>query len=111
MLNRRKNGVENATLHKRLLECERTEDLARLLAVPLSDLNALAGCLRSHYRRRTRRKDGGGIRVLNVPDAPLKVLQRKINDFILSKVPLPPCVFGGVRGKSILDFADGHVGK
>jgi len=46
-----------------------------------------------------------------VPSEPLKLLQRKINDDILSRAPLLPCVFGGVPGKSVVGNASLHVGQ
>src|SRR5262249_8854793 len=46
-----------------------------------------------------------------VPSESLKLLQRKINDVILSRAPLLPCVYGGVRGKSVIQNATLHVGQ
>ncbi len=56
-------------------------------------------------------KKDGGVRVLNVPNEELMLLQRKINAHILNDVPLLPCVYGGVREKSILDCAQLHVNQ
>ncbi|HYN15090.1 MAG TPA: reverse transcriptase family protein [Terriglobales bacterium] len=77
-----------------------TEDVARLLAVSAPEINHLLAGLAWHYQARPRRKPNGSVRILKVPNPQLRLLQRKINDHILSRVPLLPCVKGGVRGSS-----------
>lgn len=46
-----------------------------------------------------------------MPSDPLKLLQRKIYDHILSKAPLLPCVLGGVKAKSPIENAAIHTNK
>lgn len=87
------------------------EDIARLLAVSPGSISYIVSRLGSHYRPRKRHKKGGGIRILNVPNDELMLLQRKINLHILRDISLPPCVYGGVREKSILDCAQPHVNQ
>ncbi len=77
-----------------------SEDVARLLAVSVAEINHLLAGLAFHYQTRPRRKPNGSIRILKVPNPKLRLLQRKVNDHILSSVPLLPCVKGGVRGSS-----------
>ena len=87
------------------------DEVARLLAVSPGIIKHIVSRLGSHYRPRKRRKKDGGVRVLNVPNEELMLLQRKINTHILSNVPLLSCVYGGVRDKSILDCAQPHVNQ
>lgn len=87
------------------------EELARLLAVAPGDISHIVSRLGSHYRPRNRRKKDGGVRVLNVPNEELMLLQRKINAHILNEVPLLSCVYGGVRNKCVLDCAQLHVNQ
>ena len=87
------------------------EEVARLLAVAPGEISHVVSRLGSHYRPRKRRKKDGSTRVLNVPNEKLMLLQRKINAHILSHVPLLSCVYGGVRGKSILGCAELHVNQ
>jgi RNA-directed DNA polymerase len=87
------------------------EELARLLAVAPGNITHIVSRLGSHYRPRKRHKKDGGVRVLNVPNEELMLLQRKINAHILSHVPLLSCVYGGVRARSILDCAQLHVNQ
>lgn len=87
------------------------EELAHLLAVSPGDISHIVSRLGSHYRPRKRNKKDGSVRVLNVPNEQLMLLQRKINAHVLNDVPLLSCVYGGVRDKSILDCAQLHVNQ
>lgn len=86
-------------------------DLAKFLHVGPRELNYLLCRLDRQYSHRTRRKPDGSKRDLFVPSDKLKLLQRKINEHVLSRAPLLSCVFGGVRRKSVVDNASVHCGK
>lgn len=94
-----------------LFSASSTEDVAKLLHVSPGDINHLVSRLSKQYVERTRRKPDGSKRKLSVPSETLKLLQRKIAASILNKVPLLPCVYGGVRGKSVIHNAKVHVGQ
>lgn len=88
-----------------------TAEVAKLLKVSTGEVNHIVSRLEKQYLRRPRRKPDGTKRILFVPSDPLKLLQRKIYDHILSKVPLLPCVLGGVKGKSPIQNAAIHTNK
>lgn len=94
-----------------LFPASSTEDVAKLLHVSPGDINHLLSKLAKQYVERTRRKADGSKRKLLVPSESLKLIQRKIAANILNKVPLLPCVYGGVRGKSVPRNAKVHVGQ
>jgi hypothetical protein len=66
----------------------------------------------SLYREhRMRKRRGGGIRVLRIPDRGLKYLQRKLLDRAFSKMDLPEAVHGFRRGHNLVTNATPHAGK
>lgn len=60
---------------------------------------------------RTIPKKSGGLRVLMAPLAEMKQLLRRINDALVSKLPLLPCVHGFRKGHDALSNGSLHVGK
>jgi hypothetical protein len=64
-----------------------------------------------HYRYRTLRKPDGGARVIEIPKARLKAVQRVILDRILEHVPPHACAWGFRRGRSVVDFAQRHAAR
>jgi RNA-directed DNA polymerase len=64
----------------------------------------------SPYVEFTLPKASGGTRAIRAPRAPLKKLQRKILDEILSKLPVHAASHGFVRGRSVLSNAKPHQG-
>jgi retron-type reverse transcriptase len=88
-----------------------TAQVASLLEMTPGKINHLLSRLDKQYRPRSRKKRDGTERTLLVPSEALKQLQRNIYDHILSKVPLLPCVLGGVRGKSPIENAAIHTKK
>lgn len=56
-------------------------------------------------------KGGGGFREIDNPLEPLKSVQRSILRNVLSTVPLPPTVLGGVPGRSVRQNAAVHVNQ
>src|SRR3989338_2102992 len=63
------------------------------------------------YRPIEIKKKSGGVRQIYAPSGRLKFLQRRILSKLLEKVRLPPFVFGGVKGKSIINNASCHLGS
>jgi hypothetical protein len=61
-----------------------------------------------HWRWWPKRE---GVRVLEVPRARLKALQRRVLDALLDRVPVHEAAFGFVPGRGVLDHARGHVGQ
>jgi RNA-directed DNA polymerase len=97
--------------NRRLFAISNTAQVAALLKVSPGEINHLVSRLDKQYLHRSRKKPDGTKRTLFVPSDQLKLLQRKIYDHILSKVPLLPCVLGGVKGKSPIENAAIHTNK
>jgi hypothetical protein len=95
----------------RLFSISNTGQLAALLKMSPGEINHIVSRLDQEYFRRPRKKPDGSERILFVPSEKLKLLQRKIYDNILSKVPLLPCVMGGVKGKSPIENAAIHTNQ
>lgn len=95
----------------KLFAISTTAELATHLKVSVGELNHLVSRLDKQYFRRPRKKRDGTSRILFVPSEKLKLLQRKIYDHILCKVPLLPCAKGGVQGSSPIDNAALHINK
>lgn len=53
-------------------------------------------------------KKSGGFRKISAPCYPLKQVQQKLNTYILSKYTFLECLYGFVKGKSIVDHAFVH---
>lgn len=89
----------------------KAEELASLLATEIKQIEWVLAHLKTLYYRKDRSKANGSKRTLWIPRPPLRPLQDKIKTEILDKVPLPTCVQGGVRKRSIITNAKHHVGK
>jgi RNA-directed DNA polymerase len=96
---------------RKLFTISNTAQVAKLLKISPGEINHLLSRLDRNYIHRQRKKPDGTQRTLFVPSGPLKLLQRKIYDHILSKVPMLPCVMGGVKGKSPIENAEIHTNK
>jgi RNA-directed DNA polymerase len=83
--------------------------LARMLAVGPHEIDYVLSRLKRYYRPREFPKSAGGFRTLLVPQGELKIFQLKIKQHILDKVPVLPCVHGGIRRRSIITNAEPHV--
>lgn len=83
------------------------QELARRLGVTPQELRAF----RPSYRRFSIRKRSGGTRTILAPDAPLKLIQRKVLRRVLGRLRAHPAARGFERGQSILTNALPHVGK
>ncbi|MEP6503492.1 MAG: reverse transcriptase family protein [Betaproteobacteria bacterium] len=64
-----------------------------------------------HYRYELCPKRTGGWRLLEVPQPYLRVLQRRVLDSLLAKVPPHEAACAYVRGRSVVDHALAHAGQ
>jgi RNA-directed DNA polymerase len=97
--------------HPKLFSISTTEELAKHLKVSPGEIDHMMSRLSRQYHKRRRPKADGSKRVLFVPSEKLKLLQRKIYNHILSKVPMLPCAKGGVPGNSPIGSAAIHTNK
>lgn len=74
------------------------------------DRRAPDGPLR-HYRTLWRRKRSGEVRVIEVPKARLKAIQRRLLDTIIARIPPHDAAHGFRPGRSVRSFAEPHVGR
>ena len=87
------------------------EELAALLSTEAKRIVWVLSRLKALYYRKDRLKSNGKVRTLWIPRPPLRPLQDKIQTEILARIPLPACVQGGVRRRSIITNAKHHLGK
>ncbi len=80
------------------------------LALSPKELYGLSNSIPRHYRTVKIPKKNGGIRILQVPDAQLLRVQRRINEILLSGMPVSPYACAYVRGRGILKNAASHAG-
>jgi len=85
--------------------------LSQLLEISCGKLFHLASRVDQYYRNTTIPKPDGTLRKLRVPMGELKLVQQRIKELILDRVPLPAWVHGGVRRRSPKSNAAVHVGK
>ncbi len=100
-------------------------DLAAWLDLPLERLNWWLAPARhfrdptpdrpqriasAHYHCLLRPKRTGGLRLIEVPQAELKAVQRKLLAGLLDKVPAHECAHGFVAGRSVVTHAREHAG-
>ena len=100
-------------VRRKLFSISNTVQLAELLGMSPGKLNHIASGVEKQYHTQSHRKPDGTKRTLAVPSEPLKQLQRKILDIILSKIPLLPCVSAREKGsgKSPIKNAALHTNK
>jgi len=65
----------------------------------------------SHYRYQLQPKRLGGLRLLEIPKADLKRVQRRILDGLLRHVPVHEAAHGFVQDRSVTSHAAAHAGK
>ena len=65
----------------------------------------------SHYRYQLQPKRLGGLRLLEIPKADLKRVQRRILDGLLAQVPVHEAAHGFVPGRSVASHAATHAGQ
>jgi RNA-directed DNA polymerase len=89
-------------------------DLARLLELSMEDLSWLAISrpnVVQHYRCRLLPKRTGGLRLIEVPKAGLKMVQRNILDKLLVHVPMHEAAMGFKKGCNVVQHASLHRGQ
>jgi RNA-directed DNA polymerase len=64
-----------------------------------------------HYRYQLQAKRTGGLRLLEMPKAELKRVQRTILSGLLQQVPLHEAAHGFALGRSVISHAQAHVGQ
>jgi RNA-directed DNA polymerase len=64
-----------------------------------------------NYRYRWSAKRSGGWRLIEAPRPRLAQLQRRLLHEVLDQIPVHPCAYGFVVGRSVSDFAAPHVGR
>jgi RNA-directed DNA polymerase len=64
-----------------------------------------------HYRYQMQAKRAGGLRLLEMPKAELKRVQRIILNGLLQQVPAHETAHGFEKGRSVVSHAQAHVGK
>lgn len=84
-------------------------DIARWLDVSLEEFDTAFGNRR--YRLRTHSKANGGVRLIEIPPEPLRVLQRRLLHRLLDRIPTHDSVHGYVLGRSVHTHANAHVGR
>ena len=87
----------------------RADMLAFMLGVSDGLIVSLSRCEDRHYRIYDVKKARGGYRRIEAPKSYLKMVQRWIYDYVLSREELPEYVTGFVRGRGIFTNADMHV--
>lgn len=65
----------------------------------------------SHYHHRLLAKRSGAVRLIESPKPRLKAIQRQILCQILNAVPAHDAAHGFCKGRSIVSFAQPHVGR
>jgi hypothetical protein len=85
--------------------------LAKLLKVAPQEIDYVLWTVARHYRPARIPKRDGSKRGLLVPYGKLKLLQEKVKEHILDKIPLLDCVHGGVKRRSAVSNARCHVGQ
>ena len=96
-------------------------ELGQLLDVEPRELDWLADARRylrrgrsprlQHYHRTWLPKRSGGVRLIEIPKARIKVVQRRVLRRILDAIPTHACAEGFVRGRSALSHAGRHAGR
>ena len=65
----------------------------------------------SHYATFTIPKKSGSSREISAPKSDLRQAQEWIQTNILSRIPVHPCAYGFIKGKSTVDNAKQHVNR
>lgn len=82
------------------LNIAKLDTLVRILKTDTQFLRSLVTNINNYYVEESKQKKSGEIRILHKPRYKLKIIQGNIKKRI-SIVPLPDCVFGWVKGKSV----------
>jgi RNA-directed DNA polymerase len=85
--------------------------LAGLLEISPQEIDYVTSRLHTFYKAKSQPKADGTSRKLLVPYGRLKELQLLIKERVFDRIPLLPCVQGGVKNKSVISNALPHVGQ
>lgn len=85
--------------------------LERDLGIKASTMYGISNHIYKHYRAVKVKKDNGDYRILNVPDEPLKKIQRRIADVLLCRMDVSFYAKAYVDGGSVQKNALPHVGQ
>lgn len=85
--------------------------LVRDLGIDAKTLYAVSNSLEKHYHQVRYPKKDGGSRELSVPDAQLKMIQRRITQVLLVHMPISPYATAYRYGGSTYRNAMPHVGQ
>ena len=94
-----------------MIKLQKLDSLSHLLGIELKPLVLIADQSPSLYYEKTQLKKDGTKRIINPPQAKLKVIQRRILDRLLVKIPISSHAFGWIKGRSRLDCVKGHTNK
>lgn len=89
------------------LHIARLDTLAHILGKDITVLQTIGLHIDDHYVEDSRQKKSGETRILHKPRYILKVIQGNIKKR-LSFIPLPDCVYGWVKGKSVRSAVEPH---
>lgn len=94
-----------------IFEIPDKKELGKLLKVAPQEIDYVLWDIDRYYRPAKIPKRDGSKRGLLVPYGKLKLLQEKVKEHILDKIPLLDCVHGGVKRRSAISNARCHVGQ
>lgn len=106
----RPQGLDGCNLPDLPTVCE----LAQWLGIPLERLMFLSPDTplgAEHYRYQLQPKRSGGLRLLEMPKAELKQVQRSIHAGLLQHVPVHEAAHGFVQHRSVATHAACHAGQ
>lgn len=105
-------------IYSKLLESKVTtssiksiKKFAWTIKVELKELQEVSACAETLYRPYYDKKEGKRPRLIHNPAQRLKIIQRKINTWILQKYPFPSFIVGGIKGKTLGDHLELHLKK
>ena len=103
------------SLNKKCYVIKRRKHLEAILGHDYKELKKIADNVGKYYRpyTKTKKKADGSIKTREISPAiePLKSIQKTIHKSILSQIPLPDYIIGGVKGKDNTTNALYHKGN
>jgi RNA-directed DNA polymerase len=97
------------TARSSMLRLETAADIAHALDVSCEEFDAALANKR--YRLRTHAKATGGVRLIEIPSEPLRVLQRRLLHRMFDHVAPHESAHAYVRGRSVHTHASNHTGR
>ncbi|MBF0504844.1 MAG: RNA-directed DNA polymerase [Candidatus Omnitrophica bacterium] len=90
---------------------ESPNKFAWIIRVKPHELQEVAAVAESLYNPYFEKKKGKKPRLIHNPSDRLKIIQKKINTWILQKYPFPDFIVGGIKGKALEDHFKLHLRK